>query len=43
MGDGYEKIEKVGSEIYVDKHILILIEKKMRVKEFKIRLSGSGD
>ncbi len=26
----------------VDKHIYELVEKKMRVKEFKIRLSGSG-
>jgi len=30
-------------DVQVDQHIYKLIEKKMRVKEFKIRLSGSGD
>jgi hypothetical protein len=52
MNDLFPKIKalsvEVGTksgreEVHVDKHILILIEKKMRVKEFKIRLSGSGD
>jgi len=30
-------------EVRVDQHIYKLVEKKMRVKEFKIRLSGSSD
>ena len=30
-------------EAQVDQHIYKLVEKKMRIKEFKIRLSGSGD
>ena len=30
-------------EVQVDQHIYKLVEKKMRVKEFKLRLSGSAD
>jgi len=35
--------KKSEGETQVDKHIYELVKKKMRVEEFKIRLSGSGD